>query len=111
MGTLSSPSAPAPSVSLIVLANRSFTQWGEIPFLWDRLPAVTCVTSWFLFRGYSLARYAKHNGNFVLVVSGSLKAERTRRTRHSHSAPGAEVSRWSCCVVSTDFSKDRFEVD
>jgi hypothetical protein len=38
MGTLSSPSAPAPSVSLIVLANRSFTQWGEIPFLWDRLP-------------------------------------------------------------------------
>src|SRR6202035_3704870 len=26
-----------------------------------------------------LARYAKHNGNFVLVVSGSLEAERTKK--------------------------------
>lgn len=27
----------------------------------------------------SLARYAKHKGNFVLVVSGSLEAERTKK--------------------------------
>ena len=26
-----------------------------------------------------LARYAKHNANFVLVVSGSLKAKRTKK--------------------------------
>jgi hypothetical protein len=26
-----------------------------------------------------LARYAKHDGNFVLVVSGSLEAERTKK--------------------------------
>ena len=26
-----------------------------------------------------LARYATHNGNFVLVVSGSLEAERTKK--------------------------------
>ena len=26
----------------------------------------------------SVARYAKHNANFVLVVSGSLKAKRTK---------------------------------
>ena len=26
-----------------------------------------------------LARYAKHNGNFVLVVSGSLEAQRTKK--------------------------------
>jgi hypothetical protein len=26
-----------------------------------------------------LARYAKHNGNFVLVVSGSLKAKSTKK--------------------------------
>jgi len=28
---------------------------------------------------YRLARYAKHNGNFVLVVSGSLEAQRTKK--------------------------------
>jgi hypothetical protein len=27
----------------------------------------------------ALARYAKHNGNFVLVVSGSLEAQRTKK--------------------------------
>jgi hypothetical protein len=30
-------------------------------------------------REKSVARYAKHNANFVLVVSGSLKAKRTKK--------------------------------